>query len=271
MAELKGENLLNQFEPVSERLVSEISSVKGVSGIILLGGLARKFIDKFSDIDITVLLETPSDPLKRRIWKICAEEKSNGADIDLEIYSPADFKAKAWDDMDRWEYSHAKVVFDPEGETSKTIADRLKVPKNFWTNRIAADVEYVKWYYCPLDEAVGTISEAWVERGNLAAAHYCLNYAVEVMLELVFALNKEFLPPPKWRLHYSYKLRRLPEGFKEDIEEALKVGSFSLEELKRRLHALRMMWSKILPIVEEETNLTTAQLHTYYVRNILQQ
>jgi len=271
MAELRGENLLKRFKPVAERLVSEISSVNGVSGVVLLGGLARGFMDKFSDLDITVLLETSDFSLKQHIRRICARERSSGLDLDLELYSVADFKAKAWDDIDRWEYSHAKIAFDPEGETRKVIADKLMVPKNFWVERVAADVEHLKWYCCPLDESVGTISEAWVEKGDLAAAHYCLNNVAEVMLELVFALNREFLPSPKWRLYYSYKLQRLPEGFKEDLEKVMNVGSLSLEEFKRRLRVLRAMWNKIKPLVEEETNMTTAQLHIIYVKNILQQ
>lgn len=271
MTELKGENLLNQFKPVAERLVSEISSVKSVSSIILLGGLTRGFMDKFSDLDIMVLLETFDNSLKQRVRKIGAKAELTDLDLDLEIYSTADFRAEAWDDMDRWEYSHAKVAFDPEGEIGKIITDKLKVPESFWTERIAVHVEHLKWYCCPPDETAGTISEAWMERGDLTAAHYCLNYALEVMLELAFALNHEFVPAPKWRLYYSYKLRRLPEGFKKDMEEALKVESFSLKELRRRLKAIRVMWSKIVPIVKDETNLTIAQLHTYFIKNILQQ
>jgi predicted nucleotidyltransferase len=164
MAELKGENLLNLFKPIAERLVYEISSVKGVSGIVLLGGLARGFMDKFSDLDITVLLDTPDNSLKQRIRKICAKEQTDNLGIDLEIYSLADFRAEIWDDMLRWEYSHAKVVFDPKGEVRKAIANKTKMPESFWKKRIAAHVEYLKWY-CSPDEAPGTMSEAWVERG----------------------------------------------------------------------------------------------------------
>jgi hypothetical protein len=228
-------------------------------------------MDKFSDLDITIILETSDASLKQRIRKIRAKEQLKNLDLDLEFYSLADFKAKVWDDMDRWEYSHAKIIFDFEGKTRKVIANKLKVPRSFWTKRIAVDVEHLKWYCCPLDESVRTISEAWVEREDLTAAHYCLNNASEVMLELAFALNKEFLPAPKWRLYYSYKLRRLPEGFKEDMMEVMKVDSISLDEFNRRLKLLQMMWSKIKPLVEKKTNLTTAQLHTIYVKNILKQ
>jgi predicted nucleotidyltransferase len=270
MAELKGENLLNLFTPISERLVYEMSSVEGVSGIVLLGGLARGFMDKFSDLDITVLLDKPDNSLKQCIRKICTKEQPDSLDVDLEIYSLADFKAEVWDDMLRWEYSHAKVVFDPKGEVGKAIVNKTKMPESFWKRRIAAYAEYLKWY-CSPDEAGGTMSEAWVVRGDLTAAYYCLNYVLELMFELVFALNREFLPAPKWRLHYSYELRRLPEGFKEDMMEAMKVRGFSLEEFKRRLMILQMMWNKIMPIIEEDTNLTLAQLHTYYTKNILRQ
>jgi hypothetical protein len=43
-------------------------------------------------------------------------------------------------------------------------------------------------------ENAGTIAEAWVDRGDMLSAHYCLNYSIELLVKTVFALNKEFLP-----------------------------------------------------------------------------
>jgi len=67
--------------------------------------------------------------------------------------------------------------------------------------------EYLKWYCCPVKKDAGTVAEVWIRKGDLTSAHYCLNYGVELLLKLIFALNKEFLPSPKWRLFYSYSLK----------------------------------------------------------------
>jgi hypothetical protein len=45
----------------------------------------------------------------------------------------------------------------------------------------------------------------------LISAYYCLNYGVDLLVRVIFALNKEFLPAPKWRMFYSYRLEWLPE------------------------------------------------------------
>jgi len=123
----------------------------------------------------------------------------------------------------------------------------------------------------PLKKDVGTIAEAWVKRGDPMIAHYCINYAIELLIEVIFALNKEFLPPPKWRIFYSYKLKWLPKDYKKLLKEAIKISNFSSKELNRRLKALRKLWNSIIPRIEKQTGFTTEQLTRYYIENVLQQ
>jgi len=269
MVVLKGENQIERFSRVADRFVSEVSSFSGVSGIVLLGGLARGFVDEFSDVDVTVFLDKADKSLESRIRCIAEKEKRSGIDIDLDIYDITYTPHAHWDDMLLWEYSKAKIVFDPKGECKKAIKKKLDVPKAFWTRRISVLVEYLGWYCCPQKEDVGTIAEAWVKRGDLTSAHYCLNYGVELIVKLLYALNKEFAPAPKWLLFYSYNLAKLPEGFKKDIEEVMTVGNLSWEELQRRLAVLRRLWSKTAPMIKEEAMLTLSQLHEYYYHSIL--
>jgi len=269
MVVLKGENQIERFSRVADKFVSEVSSYDGVSGIVLLGGLAREFVDEFSDLDVTVFLDKADKSLESRIRSIAEKEKRSGIDIDLDIYDITYTPHARWDDMMLWEYSKAKIVFDPKGECKNAIKKKLDVPKDFWTRCISALVEHLSWYCCPLEETVGTIAEAWIKRGDLTSAHYCLNYGVELIVKLLYALNKEFAPAPKWLLFYSHNLAKLPEGFKKDIEESSTVRNLSLEELQRRLMVLRRLWSKIEPMIEKEAKLTLSQLHDYYYKSIL--
>jgi predicted nucleotidyltransferase len=272
MVRLKGENQIKKFRQVAEGFISKIVSFEGVTGIVFIGGLVRGFVDKFSDLDIIVFLSKRDEHLRKQISDLgMDEQKRLGIDVDLEVHFLEDFKKWKWDEVDKWEFSRAEIVFDPKGEVKKIFRKKLRVPKNFWVKRIVVCGEYLKWYCCPPRENVGTVAESWIERGDLVAAHYCLNYAVDLLVRVIFALNREFLPAPKWRIFYSYGLKWLPENYKRLLGEAMLVKSFSVKDFRRRLGAVRELWYGVLLKIREETGLTTELISKYYVEKVLHQ
>lgn len=193
MVRLKGENRIEEFRQIAERLASKIASYKGVAGIVFIGGLVRGFADKFSDLDITVFLSRKDERLKRQIYETgLGERKVSGIDIDLEIHLIEDFRRWKLNEADMWEFSRAKIVFDPKKEIKQMLTEKLRVSESFWIKRIVICGEYLKWYCCPPKKDVGTVAETWIERGDLVAANYCLNYAIELLIRMVYALNREF-------------------------------------------------------------------------------
>jgi len=272
MPKLKGKNQVRRFRRVAEGLVSKISSFEGVAGIVFIGGLVRGFADRFSDVDIIVFLSRRDERLKRRIRGLGVDvQRRLGIDVDLEVHFLEDFRRWKWDEVDRWEFSRAEIVFDPKGEVKKIFKEKLRVRKGFWVRRIVVCGEYLKWYCCPPKGDVGTVAECWVERGDLVSAHYCLTYGVDLLVRIVFALNREFLPAPKWRIFYSYELKWLPENHRRLLGEAMLVKSFSVKEFRRRLEAIRKLWCEMLPKIREETGLTTELISKYYVEKVLHQ
>jgi len=272
LVKLKGRNRIRKSRRFAERLASKIALREGIAGVVFIGGLVRGFTDKYSDLDIITFLGQRDENLRMQIRKMSLdEEKRSGVDVDLEVHFLEDFKRWKWDEADRWEFSRAQIVFDPEGRVEKVFKEKLQLPKDFWIKRIVVCSEYLKWYCCPPKEGVGTIAEAWVDRGDLLAAHYCLNYAVDLLLKVLFALNKEFLPAPKWRIFYSYDLRWLPDGYKKLIRQVMSAKDFSVSELNRRLRAIRELWRLTMPKIEEETGLTPYQISRYYVEKVLHQ
>ena len=272
MTELKGSNQIDRFRRVAEKLVSRISACQGVCGILYHGGLVRGFADRFSDLDITVFSDGDDKGLQRAIRIIeREEEKRSGLETDLMIHDLKDSLKRRWSEIERREFSKAKIVFDPEGQIEELLSEKLSVSRDFRVNRIATLTQYLKWYCCPSGEGVGTITEAWVERGDLVAAHHSVSYGLEVIFEMMFALNREFFPSVKWRLFDSYDLKWLPEDYRHLVQEIMLVSSFSKGDLDRRLNAVRQLWNRILPKVEEETRMTLKELDMYYVRNVLNQ
>jgi predicted nucleotidyltransferase len=271
--ELKGQNRITEFRRIAKDLTSQILKNRNVVGIVLLGGMVRGFADKFSDLDITVFLDKKDHDLCRKIRNIGSQiAKSRNVDIDLMVHYIGDFKKwKMKEEALRWEYSNAKIVFDPTGDVKRVLRAKMRPSKGFWIRRIVVCGEYIKWYCCPPEEGVGTIAGSWIERGDLVSAHYCLNYSVDLLLRLLFAVNQEFVPAPKWRIFYSYNLKWLPSHYRELIQEAMITRSLSLGEFNKRLVAIRKMWRGIAAKIEEETGLTPKTISKYYVQKILQQ
>jgi len=257
---------------IAQNLASEISSLENVNGVIFIGGLVRGFVDKFSDLDIIVFLSKKDKRLRKQICDLGSNaERQSGIDVDLEVHFLEDFEKWKWSEIDKWEFSKAEIIYDPQEKIKQLFKEKLKNPKDFWVKRIVICSEYLKWYCCPPKKNIGTIAEAWIERGDLVSAHYCLNYAADLLIRILFALNKEFLPAPKWRIHYSYGLRWLPANYKELIKKAMTLRSFSEEDFDRRLEAIRKIWQEIKPKIKEETGLTPKFISKYYVERVLHQ
>jgi predicted nucleotidyltransferase len=272
MAALKGKNQIEKFRKIAERLASQILPLKGVAGIIFIGGLTRRFADKYSDIDIIVFLEKRDKEMRKHIRKMGSDTQNcSGIDIDIEVHFLVDFKRWKLEEFEMWDFSKAEVVFDPTGEINRMLKAKLHVPKSFWVKRLAVYAEYLKWYCCPPEEDLCTVAETWIERGDLLSAHYSINYATDLVLSILFALNKEFMPPQKWRIFYSYQLEWLPADFRRLLEESILVKDFSAEDLKRRIKALRRLWKEIILKIEHETKFTLDSLHAYYVKTMLRQ
>jgi predicted nucleotidyltransferase len=273
MKRLHGANRVEQFKEVGELLKRKIGSCEGVSGIVFMGGLVRGFVDKYSDVDVIVLLKERNESLRERIRKIGSDEQGrSGVDVDLEVHFLEDFRARKWNEVARWDFSHVRIVFDPEGEVQELFKTKLSVPNSFWLKRVVVCGEYVGWYCCsPKGNNDQTLAEIWVDRGDLLSAHCCLNYALTLFNRIIFALNREFLPPPKWEMFYSYSLNWLPPSYERLVGEALTVRSLSKPDLNRRLKATRELWVEILRKIREETGLTPGLISKEYVKHVLKQ
>jgi len=272
MEKLHGKNRIEEFRKIAELLKSKIASYEGVSGIVFAGGLIRGFADKYSDVDIIVLLGEKDEDLRRKIRNIGKEEqRRSDVDVDLEIHFLEDFRTRKWDEMARWDFSHSEIVFDPEGNVRKLFKKKLNVSKSFWLKRIVIYGKHLKWHCFPPQDNVGAIVDTWVDRGDLISAHYCLNYALVLLTRMIFALNREFLLPPKWEIFYSSNLKWLPSNYKKRISEALTVKNLPKSDLDRRLKATGELWREILPKIREETGLTPELISRQYVKHVLRQ
>ena len=270
-AKLSGTNRIREFRQVAEKLTAQITDNKNVMGIVFIGGLARGFVDQSSDLDGMVFLDDKNEALEKHIREIVeSKSKKFNIEIDLEIHLLDNFKKHKWNEIEKWDFSHAEIAYDKEGQIRRIIDAKLKTSKEFWLRRLVQCAEYMKWYCCPPSDKIGTVAEAWVNRGDPVSAHFCVSYAVELILKTVFALNKGFMPPPKWSVFYLRNLNWLPKNYAL-LNDAMKTDDLSVDALRRRLKAVRKIWAEILLKIKSETGFGPQGIDRYYVEQILNQ
>jgi len=238
---LKGRNRHEEHLDVAKSVVRRIAREPAVEGIVLLGGLTRGFADEYSDVDIVVIIQRRDARLKRRLEAI---GRSAGVDasveMDMEVHSIRDFTKLERTDWRRWEYGLAETVFDRRGVVGRVISQLVTVPEDYWVDRIVESWTYLQWYGCPA-EGSKSIAEIWVERDDPVSAHCCLNYSMDLLMDLLFALNREFVPPPKWRSFCMRSLRWKPRGLRKVFEQVCIVKSLDGADIRRRVGHLRSL------------------------------
>jgi predicted nucleotidyltransferase len=268
---LSGTNRIRKFRQIAEKLAAQITRHHKVNGIVFIGGLARGFADRSSDLDVMVFIDQENGTLEKQIRQIVANEsKKTNIEIDLEIRLLDNFKKHKWNEIEKWDFSHAEISYDQNGQIRKIIDAKSKTSKEFWLRRLVQCAEYMKWYCCPSSENVGTVAETWIDRGDPVSAHFCLSYAIELILKTVFALNKEAMPPPKWSVFYSRSLKWLPKNYAL-LNDVMKTGDLSVADLRLRLEAVRKIWAEILLKIRSETGFGPREIDRYYVEQILNQ
>jgi len=144
MKKLRGTNEIEQFREIGKLLKRKIASFEDVCGIVFMGGLVRGFADKYSDVDAIVLLKERDEALRQKIKEIGLDEaRRAGVDVDLEVHFLEEIRTRKWSEIARWDFSHARIAFDREGEVEKLFRTKLNVPSGFWLRRIVTYGEYV--------------------------------------------------------------------------------------------------------------------------------
>lgn len=259
-------NRYRELRPVAVDLSRRIASREGVEGVMFMGGLARGYLDDWSDADIVVLL-SKSSPRSRAVIQEMgrADSPHLGGDVDLEVHTLRGYRRLERDDNRRWECSHAEVVFDRRGRAARLLAEVTKVPDAFWKDRIVGDWTYLQW--CVANPAAPkSIAEICMDRGDSMGAHYIVDYSLGLLLELVYALNREFLPPPKWRFAYLGDLGWKPRGFEVALRDAMLVRDIGRKDLLRRLRAMGSLHGPLQARVAKVAGLGEKELWERFIR-----
>ncbi|MFW9979515.1 MAG: nucleotidyltransferase domain-containing protein [Candidatus Thorarchaeota archaeon] len=269
MKGLHGENRIESFKRIADEMVKSISHFGSVEGILYIGGLTRDFADKYSDLDMVVLFNNDDPFAKDFLTSLAAQhEDRSGLEIDVEIYFLEDYIAREWNEYTRWDLSHAIYVFDRQGEVKKQFENKLRLDDVDWRRRLAHPLVYLSWYCCPTEDYIPSMIDLWNDRGHLISAQYSVNYSIDLILETVYALNRSYLPAPKWRLYYTHELEWLPPDFEASISEAMLLKEMTEEDTKRRATHISRLNQEISLQAEKVFGLDRDTIRKIYIADV---
>jgi hypothetical protein len=213
-------------------------AMPGLVGITLNGGLSRGYADSLSEVDVTLYLddagqvavESGQCPVPLGIAVM------TGQLYDIKTVSYQEELERKFGQVDLWDMSYARILFDPEGKIGELFAAKLSTrPKG----EDAADHLWdAYWHY----KLAGDI---WIARGDVEQGHLVLNRSIEPLLKALFATNEEYVPHEKWLVHMSRTLPWLPGDYTGRLRDAMVPAASDLQGLRQRQQVISLLGEEI--------------------------
>ncbi|MGB8213956.1 MAG: hypothetical protein WCE68_10400 [Anaerolineales bacterium] len=213
-------------------------------GIVFLGAIARGYYDASADIDIAFFIKPGAAfPLKKNFLQV------EGLDVHCHFEEIESGIQTPWDMAKCWTYSQRQIYYDPEGRIARFLEEKVPLQPEEKKWLLMSGLVLSEWYF-------NRLARLWVERGNMVSAQHMFYQGLNYFFEMLFALNDELVADMKWRYYCVEKLPRLPQHFQERIREIMSLHAFTLEELERRQSAFMEMWQEMVPLVEQEAQMS---------------
>ena len=270
LAEMKGENRIALFRDAGAEIVKRLPKHKSVVGAIFIGGIVRGFADKYSDVDVLLFLEHEDATIRSSVRSLAKEiEDTFSIETDIEVHVLDEYARQNWDEYLKWDLSNCMVVFDRHGRLSELLRKKLAVAEEEWQLRIAKLMIYITWYCFPEREHVPSMIDLWSDRGDPASAQYAVSYTLESIVELLYTLNRSFLPAAKWRIYHTRKLNWTPERFTDTLEDAMLIREISVEDARLRMRTLKPIWHAMLTRIQDEFGMDFDVAKSLYLQRVL--
>lgn len=266
----------NIKDSIRERImpfVERLKSKSEVEGIVLLGGLSnndyRNFMDKFSDVDISIFLSIDSNQysehgrLEPKIQEILPAwlpnfefhvpfaENMIEINVHQQIIEFEENKNKTWDEAKKEAYAYsAEIIYDKKGRVKRLINEKVRFNEAHRKLRLAQLLGQYQWYV-----RINPLRQ--IERGFLENAHDLLNEGVEMFMEALYLFNRRYRPHKKWRIAMSFDLPWLPKEYQEKLRASMKVEGFGQESILRRRECLIELFEELQQAVTDEGDFDT--------------
>jgi GNAT superfamily N-acetyltransferase len=244
------ENYAKKYFQIANEFVKKVDGDSNIIGIVLCGGVARGRADIFSDIDLSIFSHNINKLNLRQ-----GEQLFNGATIDLFLVDLNQVRNKKWTQTQREVYKFSKILYDTNHSTERLIKENLTFPEEeriyivvkkifelAWAGIYPRDLLGKKWrgYTFPLPHDI------MCQRGEPDSSHINLLYSLDNIVQILFAINSEFIPDHKWRYFRVKYLYWLPSNFIKNFQSIIVCNNISTHEFERRYKLLKNLYDEVI-------------------------
>ena len=241
---IQTDNINPMLRVLVDPFIQRLSQREEVIGVAMLGGLGKRdFSDEFSDIDLSVLLE---DTKKERFPLPFEFHYTYGdyvAEFNVNVLVFGQEMDIPWEHGKIEAYQNARIVYDPQGKFQSLLDRKVVFDEAEAFDRLAWIVQQYRW-------RAQIHSLRTLRRGYPEGAQYVLNVCLEMLVEGVFLLNKQYMPHCKWVFARLHALNHF--GLYDKFKECLTVTGFSPAEIRGRLSRMDEIFETLLQEIQHE-------------------
>jgi hypothetical protein len=252
----------------AKKVAKLLKKQKWVKGTSLFGSIPLGYADKHTeDFDLFILYDKKPSPEKLRkvlepaitIWDaaydrflwISVFDTNNSKHSSVVGKSVKEFRQmiesfrkKSWPiPQDLITYSwYSDIWYDPQGILKNARNLMKKYPEKTMEGEIAEMIGILRF-------TRGGAFEVEYERGNWDYVRFRLSQTKEYIDKVVYAINKEYYPGPKWVSKDYPRLKILPKGFIQNINKFNDPNGINF---KNKIEILREISEETLKVVRKE-------------------
>jgi hypothetical protein len=237
----------------------DICRHKGVIGVLFLD---KPTLDKYDDIDMVVFVRGDSN-VKR------GESVIEGFDVDVSVMDYSYASKAEWHQETRSAFENAVVLSDKGNKIKNLLKGKIVFPEEERRDIIVSSMFQLMWmgiydshrwadYKIPYYP-----HNVWVKREGVPSADAVINCGMDLLLDMLYAFNRRFIPDDRWKLCNSYKLKWLPADYKEKMKDLLLVKSMNEKDFERRYRIFRALLKASIDKFEREKVLPKRMYHHF--------
>lgn len=244
---IKTVNIKNEIRNRIMPYVYKLTSLSFIEGVVLLGGISntpsRNFMDKFSDVDMSIFIEGSRKNFV--FWNELPDFEfhipfgSRMLEVNVHQQFVDDEYANVWNEDKKEAYAYTcEIIYDKYGKVFDLISEKTKFDEEYRKKRLSIILSQYLWL-------VNINPLRQIERGYKFNAMDLLNTGVDLFIEGLYLYNRRYRPHPKWRMEVVRDLEWVPENFETLITNSFLIECMTSKAIKKRRDALSNLFAQL--------------------------
>lgn len=256
----------SDLKTIFKKYLKELIKNEFVLGVAITGSYGRNDSDQYSDIDYVVFIDNKSYEAKITEGKFFYDKiLFDSRIVDLESLKKEDWSCDMY-----FSYLNGNIIYDKSRIVKKILGEKMSQ----WEKNIAREISMTLVNL----SVIFRFSDNWrglnadshyfkfIKRKDYTSAHRVLNLGFELILDLLYLINKKPIPDAKNKTRLLNNLNWIPKEINASLAKSLLVIKKTKSDCERRYNSM----NKCLEIIKEYVDkniILDDNLYEYYLKN----